>query len=273
MKRLLFTLCLFLLLGLPACWDLREVEERGYILALAVDKTPQGDIRVIGQIPNPRVIGGGLRGMVTPGASIESKPFGNFEGKGATFCEAVRRMSLEVSREPFLAHCRSIIFSENMAREGLTDAVDFLKRCVDMRPGLVNIYVTPEDPARLLSIPNTQAPLPAMRIDEISGWQHLTYRFPQVPLYLFLEMLTSEGQDPFAALVMAEPEKSSPPIEGAEREQGPEVKLKLKGTALFQKFRMVGCLDERETRGLLWVLNKVKGGDSWCSAIPPLPLW
>ncbi|MGQ9497896.1 MAG: Ger(x)C family spore germination protein [Desulfotomaculales bacterium] len=57
--RLALALLSLLILTLTGCWDLREVEDLGYVMAMAVDRASGNKVRVIVQIPNPRVVGGG----------------------------------------------------------------------------------------------------------------------------------------------------------------------------------------------------------------------
>ncbi|MBC7106118.1 MAG: Ger(x)C family spore germination protein, partial [Firmicutes bacterium] len=88
------------------------------------------------------------------------------------------------------------------------------------------------------------------------------------------EMLEEEGQEPFtalAALVPAGPEEGNQAAgqDAGGREAGrgteefvaePQANIRLSGAAVFSGDRMVGALDERETRGLLWVRGEVQGG-------------
>ncbi|MDI6632235.1 MAG: hypothetical protein AB1507_00905 [Bacillota bacterium] len=58
---------------LAGCWDLEEVEDLGFVTAVAVNTAPRSEIELLVQVINPRVIAGGFRGAITPGASISAK--------------------------------------------------------------------------------------------------------------------------------------------------------------------------------------------------------
>ncbi|SHI84192.1 Ger(x)C family spore germination protein [Desulfofundulus thermosubterraneus] len=258
-RRMLIILVLLICLN-AGCWDLREVEDLGYVMAMAIDSGPQGKIRLIAQVPNPRVLGGGQRGGITPGASIAAKPYRNYEGTGSTIFDALREISRESSRRLFFAQNRTLIFSEAMAEKGVGGVLDFLKRSVEIRHGLTMVFVARGDPAKILDIPNPHATVPALRIDDIVRWRGQTSRFAPVPLSRFLETLSLEGQEPYAGVIEAAFNPAAQVREGEKAALEPPLTLRLTGAALFRNDRMVGFLDETETRGLLWVLNEVKGG-------------
>lgn len=261
MKRRIRLIILVLLICLTAgCWDMREVEDLGYVMAMAIDRGPQEQIRVITQVPNPRVLGGGTRGGVTPGASIATKPYRNFEGTGPTIFYALREISHETSRRLFFAQNRILIFSEAMAEKGVYDVLDFLKRSVEIRRGLTMVFVARGEPAKILDIPNPHAILPAIRIDDIIRWRGQTSRFAPVPLSRFLESLSLEGQEPYAGVIEVASNPTAQVKGGEKAAPEPSSTIRLTGAALFRNDRMAGFLDETETRGLLWVLNEVRGG-------------
>lgn len=82
-----------------------------------------------------------------------------------------------------------------------------------------------------------------------------------------MEMLETEGSEAFASGIQVEPTEnevrdkiSRDSSDGKKRTQAIGIVLKVGGTAVFRGNKMAGWLDERETRGLLWVRGKVKGG-------------
>lgn len=259
--RLLFVVLPLLLFSLAGCWDLREVEDLGYVTATAVDRAPGNRVRVIVQLPNPRVVGGGgPRGAITPSASIAAKPYRNYEGTGATMFDAVRGISQESSRRLFFAQNRTLIFSEKMARGGVMDVLDFLSRSVEIRRHLTMVFVARGDPATILDVPNPHAATPALRIDDIVKWRGQSSRFAPVSLSRFLEFLSLEGAEPFVGVIEAVPNPTSRARAAERLAPEPAYTIRPRGAAVFRRDRLAGFLDEAETRGLLWVLNEVKGG-------------
>ncbi|MEW5761609.1 MAG: Ger(x)C family spore germination protein [Bacillota bacterium] len=259
---------LLLALLVAGCWDLREVEDLGYVLATAIDRAPGNRVKVIVQLPNPRVVGGGgPRGAVTPSASVASKPYRNYAGTGATMFDAIRAISQESARRLFFAQNRTVIISERMAREGLREVLDFLSRSVEIRRHLTMVFVVRGDPAQILDVPNPHSPMPALRIDDIVKWRGQTSRFAPVPLSRFLEFLSLEGAEPYAGVIEAVPNPTYRAGQGERDAPEPPRSIRLRGAALFRGDRLVGFLNEAETRGLLWALSEVRGAQ----VVFPLP--
>ncbi len=260
MKRQVLLILVLFICFITGCWDLRRIEDLGYVMAMAIDRSSNEQIRLIVQLPNPRALGGGQRGGITPGASIDVKPYRNYEGIGPTMFDALRNISHESSRRLFFAQNHTLIFGEGMARESVGKVLDFLNRNVEIRPGLTMVFIAKGDPAKILDIPNPHSVVPALRINDIMLWRGQTSRFAPVSLSRFLETLSLEGQEPYAGVIEATPNPTARVKEGEKTAPQPSLSLRLTGAALFRGDRMVGFLNETETRGLLWVLNEVKGG-------------
>ncbi len=260
--NVLFTIIVFAVaVFVSGCWDKKEAEDLGYVRATAVDRAPGGKVRLIAQVPNPRALGGG-GGMagVTPGASIPSKPYRNYEGEGATVFDAIREISLHSPRQLFWAQNGLVIFSEGLARQGIARHLDFFERSMEIRRRLNHVLVTPSEPALLLDIPGTQETIPAARMEEIIRNDILSSRFAVVNLSQFLKMLAAEGQDAYCGVVRVRRNPTRPGIVQQPNAPEPVFILELSGAAAFRGDRFAGYLTERETRGVQWAQNKVQGG-------------
>jgi len=245
---------------LGGCWDKREAEEQGYVRATVVDRAPEGGVRVLAQVPNPRALGGGATGGLTPGVSVPSMPYRNYAADGATVFEAIRQMARGSPRRLFWGQNEMVVFTERMADGGLSEHLDFFERSVEIRRRLVNIFVTPSDPVALMSIIGTQEPSPAGRIERITDTQDMSGRYAVISLSEFFRMLAREGQDPFCGVLRVRRNPAAAgsilPVEGPVSERI----IELSGAAAFRGDRLAGYLTEKETRGLLWVQNRFRGG-------------
>lgn len=246
---------------LSGCWDKKEAEDLAYVRATVIDRAPAGKVRLFVQVPNPRAIGGGAAAAaITPGASIPSKPYRNYEAEGTTVFEAVRRMASQVPRQLFWGQDTLVIFPEGLAREGLAPYLDFLERSVEIRRRLVNVLVTPSDPRVLLDIPGIQELAPSTRIERILDNDRLSSRFAVVNLSDFFEMLATEGQEAYCGVVRARENPTRPPAAYRQGAPEPDPVIEVSGAAAFRGDRFAGYLTERETQGLLWTRGMVRGG-------------
>jgi spore germination protein KC len=89
--------------------------------------------------------------------------------------------------------------------------------------------------------------IPAINLSMLIEGYVATSEIMAANVNMFVQRLISKTTAPVASLVQ---------VEGT----GEEKKARLVGTAVFKKDKLVGHLTLTETRGLLWVLNKVQSG-------------
>ncbi|MEW6173635.1 MAG: Ger(x)C family spore germination protein [Bacillota bacterium] len=261
MRRRVAPVLLILAVLAAGCWDLREVEDLGFAVATAVDTVPLGEVRLLVQVINPRALGGGPRGGVTAGASIPAKPYRNYETVGRTVFDAMRELSLNVPKKLYFAQNREILFTEKMAQKGLGEIIDFFDRSVQIRK-LAYVLVVKGKMEEVMEPPGALAASPALRIEGIMRHQHMANHYPMVSLGDFLGFLAAGGQEAYCPVIRLEknPTQTLRPHEPAPLAPEPYLQIKIAGTALFRKDKLVGFLNEHETRGLLWTQGKVQGG-------------
>ncbi|HOL15325.1 MAG TPA: hypothetical protein PLZ49_03915, partial [Bacillota bacterium] len=132
LKRLALTLLLIALMTgscCTGCWNRREPELLGIVLAVGFDYDQErGLYQVFAQLANPIALGGAGGDGGGGGGAGGKKPFWTVDAKGRTPFEAIRNLIEVSSRELFWAHCRVVLFSENLARRGLKDIFDLFER-------------------------------------------------------------------------------------------------------------------------------------------------
>ncbi|WP_307399796.1 Ger(x)C family spore germination protein [Desulfofundulus luciae] len=262
-KALVFLL-LFLPLVLSGCWDHREVEDLGIVLLTAVDAAPEGRVRLEVQVLVPTAVagGGGITGMGGGGGGGGRKRYRNLATEGRTVFEAIRRLSMESPRELFFAHNQVILISEKLAREkGVAEVMDFFERNRQFRRDTW-ILVARGDPRDIMEVPVHLEVTPAQNIVGVIKNQELSARFAPTRLGEFAKMLESSGVEPYTAILEAVPNEafSRMSMHPAGTGPAPFHNMKLTGTAVFRRDRLVGWLNEQEARGLLWVRGEVRGG-------------
>ncbi|MBE3586213.1 MAG: Ger(x)C family spore germination protein [Thermoanaerobacter sp.] len=257
-------LLLVLVSILSGCWDHREVEDLGIVLLTALDLAPGNKIRVEVQTLVPgAVVGGGAASMGMGGGGGGRKRYLNLVAEDRTVFEAIRRMSLEASRELFFAHNQVILISEKLAREkGVTEIIDFFARNRQFRRDTWFLVVR-GDPRDIMEIPTHLETTPAQVIMGIINRRDLSSYFAPTKLGEFIEMLESTGIEPYTAILQLKPNPAFTRISllfGVDTPPPSLYRLWLAGAAVFRQGKMVGQLSERETRGLLWVRGEVRGG-------------
>src|SRR5699024_9645129 len=101
---------------LTGCWGQVNIEDRGYVAGVAVDKSDEktsghDQITVMNQFVIPSKLGG------VEQSSGDAKPFTKLSASGRTLSEISQEMSALTARQPFYEHLKIIVFSEELTKE------------------------------------------------------------------------------------------------------------------------------------------------------------
>jgi spore germination protein KC len=126
-RRLLAALLAAVLL-LTGCWNRREVNEIAIVTAVAIDLESDQQLRVTILVLDPARGGGGGEG----GSPSKAGTF-RVTATGQTVLDALRNINQVISRRPEWKHNNAIILSEEVARRGVSQVLDFFVRNYESR--------------------------------------------------------------------------------------------------------------------------------------------
>lgn len=242
-KVLTVVLCLLSVLVLPGCWNRHELDTLAIVMGVGIDKPAKaGEVQMTAQIIKAEMLKEPDTGTDNGG----EKPYWNTQSQGKTVFEAVRGFTHQSSRKLFFQHNQVLVFSKEIANEGVQKYIDFFVRDHETR---LNVWtlVSKDKAGDIFGVQPELETTSAQNIAALVSDQAATSQSSMVNLKDFLNRLMSKSAAPIAPL-----------IEIKEVEQ--EKTLFISGTAVFKKDKMVGELNQTETRGLLWAINKVKSG-------------
>lgn len=261
-KQVNLLLCLMIMLAATAgCWDYRELEQNGLVCCVGIDRISKaGKIKMTASVIRPGEVSstGGQGGIVRAKAAY-------YTATGNTVFDTTRNFVMQSSRRLFWGHNRNLIIGESAAREGVYPLIDRFSRGVESRLRTW-IYVAKGTEAK--EIVETVAKMESGPGPELEGlirsstWLSVV---PQIDLKLFIDRLNSKttaAVAPRLELIRAGektdagdyPGTSGPAGDGEPKLQ----RLRLSGSAVFKGDRLTGWLNQAESRGMLWVLGKVK---------------
>lgn len=243
MKPFMYIGLLLIALIITGCWDRTEINDIAFVMGTAMDLTDDGNILGSVQIAIPPSAQGG------PGKSRKQEQYFMISAVGKNSSEVIRNLQDKLSRRLFYAH-RSVVFvGEPLARHGIKDVLDHFSRDPRTRLRTFIMVAKGNEGREILKIryPFEQVPSEAVREMEVSkAGLGVTIRD------LFIAA-ASEGINPVMGV-----------IEGADPSKGMDDSankiFRLAGAAVFKDFKLAGFLNNKETRGLLWVLDKMKIG-------------
>jgi len=164
----LFYFIIASLIILVGCWDVVNIEERGFIIGSAIDLVDNDDreqreLMMTNQIVVPA-------GMISP--SLESgsgeEPFLNYTTKGKSIFEMEEKMATLSSKIPYYEHLTVLIISEDVAREEklFPQILDTYIRDVNLRRG-IKIVVAGEEAKNILEFTSPNYKLPSTHVGEL----------------------------------------------------------------------------------------------------------
>lgn len=247
-------LVIFLVPFLSGCWNQKELTDLAFVMAMGIDKGEHSKFDVSFQIVNPGNVSSGQNG------GGQGLPIAVYRSSGDTLTEAARKVTKKVSRRLYYAHTNLIAVSEEIAKDELLDIMDALDRDPEFRT-TTELVVTRNTSAELLvtALANLDK-LPVNKITkEIKVTEDMFGENMSINIDEFLLGLVSTGKEPILNGFKLIGNKDIVG-KGNELEQTrPLAVIAADGLAVFKKGKLIGWIDHEKARGVIWILDRVKG--------------
>ncbi len=233
-----------LLIGLMllcGCWDKKELNEVAVIVGAGIDLEPSGLYKVTAQVIKP-TSGGGSQ-QKSSGSEI---PTWSLSAKGNTVMDAINHLNKISPRQLYWAHLQIIIFSEALAREGISPLISWFERDKDSRAGSY-VVVTRGSAENILNKKIELGNISAKSMVDLlhrANLKQITAR--QIRLRDLTSQLNTPGIDP--VLDVIEPKKIRGKVET----------YQLTGVSIFKGDKMAGFMKGPATMGTEIVFNNLK---------------
>ncbi|VBB07397.1 spore germination gerac [Lucifera butyrica] len=244
MKKLTVFFIVILIMSFTAgCFGANnEIEKLGIVVAMGIDITPDSKYSVSLQIlkAQKKPSSGGM-GRRKGGKQEIPTDVDFFTVSGDTIYDALGHLSTELGKKLHLAHIDFVVISEKAAKSGVASIIDAGLRSHQLRDN-TPILVTKDKAAKIIYATTPEDPNPASAIKNILDLQS-RYGYSPIVSYLdFSNSLSSKTVSPVAGVINLD-------ADGV---------LKVAGTAVFNKDKLIGYMDEKETRGMQWLKGRVK---------------
>ncbi|MDI6705141.1 MAG: Ger(x)C family spore germination protein [Bacillota bacterium] len=253
--------------GISGCWDKVEIDDRAFVLALAIDKfeyseeekarveeqgaeeeqqgmTPKeypADSRrnrIVVSIVYPNVgLLGGKGGLIPEDMKFPMSTV------GPDIYECLSQLAISMSKDIFLGHLKAVLVGEGLAadRQLFMEVLDDMDRNSEISRNVYFIVVEGKAQQALFIEPLVE-PIIGTYIEKIFETSARSSRFHQKKLGDVLRSLDIHGDALAPRLVMRERE------------------LAVAGSSVIKDYRHAGWLGEIETRAVQWIDNMVRGG-------------
>jgi spore germination protein len=252
---------------MTGCWDYQELQQRGYVLGIAIDKPEDVEERLEGGGGKyssdfrkaPTTEGGGpkyaytiqipiiSRSQVKPvgqggGGNTADKRTWDLTSVGGSFFEVSREFSTRIDYPPFYEHMQVLIISEDVARTGISMPIDVMLRDSEMRRRM-KVFVTPQPAYTVLEV--------VPKIDDYSSiyLRNLLNNFKKTSRLAYKVDIGQVSENIHSNMDYILPRVISTKEEA-----------KIEGCSIIKKDKMIGSLGEVDTANVEWIKGLAKGG-------------
>jgi spore germination protein KC len=249
MKKLIFVL-LILSLILTGCWDRRELNEIAITLALGIDKVDD-KFQLTAQVVVPS--------EVSMKQSSGRSPVTLFQADGETLFEAFRKMTIESPRKIYPGHLRMLVIGEELAEEGLGESLDLLSRDWELRSDFYVVVAKDMTAAEILNVTTPIESIPANKMFHTLKTSEENWSVTKgVTLDELLDDLITDGKAAVLTGIRVfgnqEVGSSKQNVESIT----PAARIQYDHLAVFKKDKLVGWLNESESKGYNYITDSVK---------------
>ena len=187
---------IFLILSmifLSGCYDANSVETLAYAVAIGIDKVQDNVIKLTIQFAVPRT-------SDSSSGSSQASSSTVMDVNCSSIDEGISLINSYISKKINLSHCKAVVFSEEIAHEGISEYILNLVNNVQMRPDC-NLIVCRCDAYQFLSnsIPTLES-VPARYYELIFSSSKYTGYTKSVYINSFYERMLNSRCEPIAVL-------------------------------------------------------------------------
>jgi spore germination protein KC len=243
------------MIALSGCWDLREINEIGFVTAAGIDKGKGTNKYIITvEIANPSQSGGNSGGD----SSSMSNVVWIGTAKGDSLFDATRKLANISSRRIIWAHNNVIVIGQSLAKEGIIPVVDYFTHNHELRMKTA-VVVANSDAKKYISSNIGMDKPSGMSYSVMERHRGLSGESVESDMLSVSAEIRNRYGNPLISRIRL---KSSV-IQSKDTSSGKNVKtgltlktVALGGAAVFKRDKMLGWLSNKQALGVAWILNQ-----------------
>jgi spore germination protein KC len=263
MKKIFYIVIYILIIfSLTGCWDRREPKSLAIANSIIYDIKDDGTYKIIVEIMNPISSSGGAGGGGSTSGGNKSSSI-TVVGEAKSPAEAIRNITSGLDKSLFAGHNNARIFSEKIAKKGITTVLDFILRdhLTDETP--LMLVVKGEKPDLIYSSSIGLSNMFGDYIKNLNDSQNnSTSKSVFISMLDFVKDYYAEGKEPvmgLAEIVECNTEPSGNTIEPQQPSiDSKKYKIKYEGLAVFKEDKLLGYLNGEEARVYGMIVNDLK---------------
>lgn len=218
---------------LAGCWNYKEINFVTMVAGMAIDKTADGKFLVTFETVEPS---GGKEGKTTPGI---------IQSEGTTLFDAIRNAVKISGKKLYFSHTKVVLVSQELAQAGISPVVDWVTRDAEPRLELYMVVSRKKTANEIINQEEPSTTIKSYDIYSILKTQSSVAKSNDVPVYKLNNTLAAQGVS-----------ATLPTVDLITR--GDKKILEVSGAAVLKKDKLIGFLNEDETKYLLFIKNRIK---------------
>ncbi len=239
-----------LLIVLTGCWSKQELDNLAIVTGIGIDKAEEGYEATV-QIINPAEV---AAKQLTTRTAVST-----YSASGKSLFDAIRNLIEVTPRKVYMSHTRIVIFSEELAKTGINDTIDFLVRDHELRTDFYLAIAKASSAKEILNILTPLEKIPASKMyATIESSERYLAQTRTVKIQKFTSDLLLEGQHPFLTGIYIQGNTDiGNSIENVEKIDSP-AKILVDHIGAMKGDQLIGWLDHKESKGFNYLTGKVK---------------
>lgn len=234
---------LLISLTLTGCMPYRELKNESIVEGMGIDYK-DGQYLITFQIYNPQQSGGGDGDNTKKSSGPNTVKI--LQSTGNSLFDAVRNATLQTGRKLFFSNIRAYIIGRDICKSHFCELLDFMQRNQQIKP-TERIFISKGKAEDILTYQQDGTIEPALNIQQMAENYSDTSKILDMRLLDIFKYTASGMVDPAVSLI------------SINKLNGKNV-LQMSGTAVIHNNKLEGFLDYAQTRGLMWITGKCKGG-------------
>lgn len=248
-KIIVVSLMILAIMLLSGCSGGRELNELAIIISIGIDKS-ENDYLFTFQVLHPIAI--------ASNKTVNESPITIYTETGKDLFEAKRRTTKQSPRELYNSHLRTVVFSEEVAKEGIAEILDFFVRDHELRSDFYFFIAKGTTANHILRGLTPLEVVPGIElIRSLRTSEKLWAPTKTVQLLELVNGIITDGKNPvLTGVEVHEHTKHSNSIEALKQTNAP--KLVISNLAAFRGDKLAGWLTEDESKGYNYMMGNVK---------------
>lgn len=239
-----------LFVSLTSCWNSREINTLAITVCTGIDKVEDGYM-LTQQVIDPKSI-------TSEGGSSES-PVVIYSDTGEDLFEIKRKLTSQIPRKIFNSHLKIVILGEEVAKSGIEEIIDFFARGHEYRTDFYFVIAKGTTAKNLLSVLTPLESIPGINYYHSLDASEANWApTKSTKIIELINTINAEGNNPvITGLEFGDGFLNARSTEDLNK----NIQLKnpkYNGLGVFKGDKLVGWMNEDESKGYNYILGNVK---------------